>query len=63
VEKSTSLTAIFPVAALLSSFSSPKDLLLFVALAFIFHVFSPKIACQVQKPPKPLQTNTIRMAF
>jgi hypothetical protein len=39
------------------------NLLLYLILAFIFHVFGPKIACQVTKPPKPLQTNNIHVAF
>jgi hypothetical protein len=33
------------------------------ALVFIFRVFSPKIACQVQKPPKSLKQNKIELAF
>ena len=42
----------------------PKvDLLLFVDLTFIFCVFSPKIACQVPKPPKSNKQNKIELAF
>ena len=33
-----------------------------LALAFIFRVFSPKIACQVPKPLIPLPCNDIRAA-
>jgi hypothetical protein len=36
------------------------DLLLFVAVAFIFCVFRPKIACQVPKPPKPNKPQEIQ---
>jgi hypothetical protein len=39
------------------------DLLLFQVFAFIFHVFSPKIACQVQKQPNSLSINDIQLAF
>jgi hypothetical protein len=39
-----------------------KDPLLSLALAFIFRVFRPKIACQAQKPPNPLPINNIRVA-
>jgi hypothetical protein len=42
----------------------PKgDLLLFVAFTFFSSDFSPKIACQVQKPLNPLQANDIQVAF
>jgi hypothetical protein len=39
------------------------DLLLFVAFAFIFRVFGPKIACQVPKPPKSFTINNLHLAF
>jgi hypothetical protein len=40
----------------------PKgDLLLFVAVAFFFFIFCPKIACQAPQPPKPLSHNNIRL--
>jgi hypothetical protein len=34
-----------------------------VALTFLFAIFSPKIACQAPKRPKPLHHNNIRVAF
>jgi hypothetical protein len=40
-----------------------RDLLLFVTLAFIFGIFCPKIACQVQKSPKSNKQNKIELAF
>jgi hypothetical protein len=39
------------------------DLLLFLILATIFCVFSPKIACQVPKPPNSLNQKEIELAF
>jgi hypothetical protein len=36
---------------------------LFAAFAFIFRVFSPKIACQAPETHNPLPTNDFRMAF
>jgi hypothetical protein len=39
------------------------DLLLFLALAFIFFKFLPKIACQAPKPPKSLKQKEIKLAF
>jgi hypothetical protein len=37
------------------------DLLLFVAFTFFFCVFSPEIACQVQKPPNSLKQKQIEV--
>jgi hypothetical protein len=39
---------------------SSCDLIFFVALTSFFHDFSPKIACQVPKPPNPIKINNIR---
>jgi hypothetical protein len=39
------------------------DLLLFVAFAFIFRVFSPKFACQAPKPLKPFPDSDIHVAY
>jgi hypothetical protein len=36
---------------------------LFVSFAIIFRVFRPKIACQVQKPPKSHKQNKIGPSF
>ena len=40
-----------------------NDLLLFLPFAFIFCVFSPKIACQVPKPPNRLKPRVFRLAY
>jgi hypothetical protein len=50
------------VMPLLFLLSSRRDLLLFVALAFIFRVFTPKIACQAPKTHNPLPTNDFHLA-
>jgi hypothetical protein len=40
-----------------------EDLFLFVAFAFIFCIFCPKIACQALPSPNHLKINNIRVAF
>jgi hypothetical protein len=42
-----------------------KQLILLPLLSplFFFAIFRPKIACQAPKPPNPLPTNNIRVAF
>jgi hypothetical protein len=37
--------------------------LLLFSTKIIFRVFGPEIACQVPKPPNPLPTNNIHLAF
>jgi hypothetical protein len=49
----------FPLLFLLSS---RRDLVLFVYLAFIFGVFTPKIACQAPKTHNPLPINHFHLA-
>jgi hypothetical protein len=39
------------------------DLIAFVVAIVFFSVFSPKIACQAQKPSKPLNNKEIHLAF
>jgi len=51
------------VVAVAFSVIPEGDLLLFVAFAFIFRVFSPKIACQAPKPPNPMKKKKIELAF
>ena len=43
--------------------SRSGNLLLFVAFTSFFRVFSPKIACQVPKPPNSLKPKKIELAF
>jgi hypothetical protein len=43
--------------------SRTTDLTYFLILAFIFRIFSPKIACQAPKPPKPLKSKEIELEF
>jgi hypothetical protein len=42
--------------------SSRRDLLLFLALASVFCVFSPKIACQAPESSKSNKQNKIELA-